>query len=342
MDLDQGERSEYQKLAAEGRRIITEMVKKKSFDNYAYFLAVIMRLRQFCCHPGLLPEEVRKGLLSVEGDNGNNNHLLGGIEVECDTCGKLLDPNVGPGPVMTPCHHIFCENCISNEDRACPSCEAGIEKDSLLYGTVDGSGDNEEQNTEIPDKILSSKMTAAIGEIQRIRREHTEEKLIVVSQFTSFLSALEPHLDSRGVEFMRLDGTMNNMARTKVIGTFSQPESHISVLLLSLKAGGVGLNLVSANHMLVLEPTWNPSVEDQCFDRIHRMGQKKPVHIYRFVTNGTIEEKVIELQEKKRNLACGAFGGDVTEGATSAKGKKKAKEVLRRERIKDFQTLVSA
>ena len=328
-------------MAAEGRRIIAEMVKKKSFDNYACFLAVITRLRQFCCHPCLVPEEVRKSLLSVEGDNGNNNHLLGGIEVECDTCGQLLDPSAGPGAVMTPCRHIFCENCISNEDRVCPSCEAAIEKNSLLYGSVKGSADNKEQSTQIPDNVLSSKMTAAIEEIQRIRRERTGDKLIVVSQFTSFLNALEPQLDSRGVEFMRLDGTMNNMARTKVIGTFSQPESHISVLLLSLKAGGVGLNLVSANHMLVLEPTWNPSVEDQCFDRIHRMGQKKPVHIYRFVTNSSIEEKVVELQEKKRNLACGAFGGDVTEGATSAKGKKKAREVLRRERIKDFQTLVS-
>ena len=328
-------------MAAEGRKIIAEMVKKKSYDNYAFLLTVILRLRQFCCHPWLVPEEVRKSLLSVEGDNGNNNDVLGGMELECDTCGKLLDPNVGPGPVLAPCRHIFCENCISNEDRACPSCKAGIEKDSLLYGAVNRSGDNKDQSTEIPDKILSSKMTAAIEEIQRIRRERTGDKLIVVSQFTSFLNALEPQLDSRGVEFMRLDGTMNSMARTKVIGTFSQSDSPIPVLLLSLKAGGVGLNLVSANHMLVLEPTWNPSVEDQCFDRIHRMGQKKPVNIYRFVTNGTIEEKVVELQEKKRNLACGAFGGDVTEGATSAKGKKKAKEVLRRERIKDFQTLVS-
>ena len=261
--------------------------------------------------------------------------------MECDTCGKLIDRNVGQGPILTPCRHIFCGNCISNDDSICPSCEAGIEKGSLLYDTVNGNGDNKEQGTPIPDYVLSSKMTAAMEEIQRIRREHSGDKLIVVSQFTSFLSALEPHLDKRGVQFMRLDGTMNSMARTKVIGTFTQPESPISVLLLSLKAGGVGLNLVSANHMLVLEPTWNPSVEDQCFDRIHRMGQRKPVHIYRFVTNGTIEEKVVELQEKKRNLACGAFGGHVTEGASSAKGRKKAKEVMRRERIKDFQTLVA-
>ena len=332
VDLDQSERSEYRKLATEGRKILAQMIKEKAFHNYAFFLAVILRLRQFCCHPCLLPEDIRKSLLSAETDD------VLGLENECEKCGKLLGANAGP--VVAPCRHI-CENCISNEDRACPSCEAAIAKDSLMYGSVK---EKEEQTTEIPDMALSSKMTAATEEIHRIRRENAGDKLIVVSQFTSFLSAMEPHLRDRGVAFMRLDGTMNSMARTQVISTFSRKDSSISVLLLSLRAGGVGLNLVSANHMLLLEPTWNPAVEDQCFDRIHRLGQVKPVHIYRFVANGTIEERVVELQEKKRNLACGAFGGDISETeegpATSAKGKKKAKEISRREKIKDFQFLI--
>lgn len=80
-----------------------------------------------------------------------------------------------------------------------------------------------------------------------------------------------------------------------------------SVLLLSLKAGGVGLNLTAANHLLLLDPSWNPASEWQCFDRIHRLGQTKPVFIYKFVTKDSIEEKMLEIQSKKETLISGAF-----------------------------------
>jgi SNF2 family DNA or RNA helicase len=79
------------------------------------------------------------------------------------------------------------------------------------------------------------------------------------------------------------------------------------VLLLSLRAGGVGLNLNVANHMLLLDPAWNPSTEEQCFDRIHRLGQKKPVTITRFVMKNSIEMKMLDIQERKKNLISGAF-----------------------------------
>ena len=79
------------------------------------------------------------------------------------------------------------------------------------------------------------------------------------------------------------------------------------MLLLSLKAGGVGLNLTSANHLLLLDPAWNPASEWQCFDRIHRMGQTKSVFIYKFITNESIEGKMIQIQNDKKNLISGAF-----------------------------------
>jgi SNF2 family DNA or RNA helicase len=79
------------------------------------------------------------------------------------------------------------------------------------------------------------------------------------------------------------------------------------VLLLSLRAGGVGLNLNVANHMLLLDPAWNPSTEEQCFDRIHRLGQSKPVEITRFVMKNSIEMKMLDIQERKKNLISGAF-----------------------------------
>ena len=79
------------------------------------------------------------------------------------------------------------------------------------------------------------------------------------------------------------------------------------MLLLSLKAGGVGLNLTSANHLLLLDPAWNPASEWQCFDRIHRMGQTKPVTIYKFITKESIEEKMVDIQDAKKDLIKRAF-----------------------------------
>merc|ERR1719516_548619 len=101
---------------------------------------------------------------------------------------------------------------------------------------------------------------------------------------------------------------MNHADRAEVVKVF-QARGKLSpkVLLLSLKAGGVGLNLTSANHLLLLDPAWNPASESQCFDRIHRLGQTKPVFIYKFITKDSVEEKMLEIQSKKETLISGAF-----------------------------------
>ena len=87
---------------------------------------------------------------------------------------------------------------------------------------------------------------------------------------------------------------------------FSNPFTS-QVLLLSLMAGGVGLNLTAANHLLLLDPAWNPATEEQCFDRTHRMGQTKQTFIYKFITKSSIEEKMVEIQNGKKDLITGAF-----------------------------------
>ena len=133
-------------------------------------------------------------------------------------------------------------------------------------------------------KSLQLQINAVLQLLKTIRRDKPGDKAIVVSQFTSLLSILQPLLDNEGIKFTRLDGTMTTRHRSDVIGNFQDnSEDSPTVLLLSLKAGGVGLNLNVANHMLLLDPAWNPSTEDQCFDRIHRLGQTKDCQITRFV-----------------------------------------------------------
>jgi len=130
-------------------------------------------------------------------------------------------------------------------------------------------------------------------------------RALVFSQWTSFLDLIEPLLAREGLAFTRLDGSTRD--REGVVKAFQDP-SGPPVLLLSLKAGGTGLNLTAADHVFLLDPWWNPAVEEQAADRAHRIGQDKPVFVHRLVTKDSVEERILVLQEKKRALAEAAVG----------------------------------
>ncbi len=129
-------------------------------------------------------------------------------------------------------------------------------------------------------------------------------RALVFSQWTSLLDLIEPHLDAANIGFVRLDGS--TVDRGAVVGAF-QDEKGPPVMLLSLKAGGTGLNLTAADHVFLVDPWWNPAVEDQAADRAHRIGQDKPVMVYRVVARDTVEERILELQVRKRALANAAL-----------------------------------
>jgi SNF2 family DNA or RNA helicase len=129
----------------------------------------------------------------------------------------------------------------------------------------------------------------------------------VFSQFTGFLSLVRQRLDTEGVAYEYLDGSTRN--RGERIAAFR--EGSAPVFLISLKAGGFGLTLTEADYVFVLDPWWNPAAEAQAIDRTHRIGQTRPVNVYRMVSTDTIEEKVVALQERKRDL----FARVVDDGA---------------------------
>jgi superfamily II DNA or RNA helicase len=130
-------------------------------------------------------------------------------------------------------------------------------------------------------------------------------KALVFSQWTSLLDLIEPHLGEAGIRFARLDGSTSD--RGGVVSAF-QDTSGPPVMLISLKAGGTGLNLTAADHVFLMDPWWNPAVEDQAADRAHRIGQDRPVMVYRLVAKGTVEEGILALQERKRRVADAALG----------------------------------
>lgn len=125
------------------------------------------------------------------------------------------------------------------------------------------------------------------------------EKVLVFSQFTSMLDIFQKELSNKKINFVRLDGSTKN--RQEVVDQFNNDEK-IKVFLISLKAGGVGLNLTSASAVFLYDPWWNPMVEKQAMDRAHRIGQTQTVNVYKFITKNSIEEKILKLQERKGNL----------------------------------------
>jgi superfamily II DNA or RNA helicase len=130
-------------------------------------------------------------------------------------------------------------------------------------------------------------------------------KALVFSQWTSLLDRVEPHLRAANIRFSRLDGSTRD--RPSIVRQF-QEEGGPPVLIVSLKAGGTGINLTAADHVFLLDPWWNPSVEDQVADRAHRFGQERPVMVYRMVAKDTVEERILGLQERKRAVAAVALG----------------------------------
>ena len=126
-------------------------------------------------------------------------------------------------------------------------------------------------------------------------------KVLVFSQFVRHLKLVEEHLREIGVDYQYLDGATPAKARRERIAAFQAGQG--DVFLISLKAGGVGLNLTAADYVIHMDPWWNPAVEDQASDRAHRIGQTRPVTIYRLVTEGTIEEQIVDLHHRKRDLA---------------------------------------
>jgi superfamily II DNA or RNA helicase len=149
----------------------------------------------------------------------------------------------------------------------------------------------------------SSKVTLLLEALDEVAAEG--HKALVFSQWTSLLDRVEPHLKAAGIAFERLDGGTRD--RAGVIGRF-QDEAGPPVMLVSLKAGGTGINLTAADHVFLLDPWWNPAVEDQAADRAHRIGQERPVMVYRLLAEDTVEERILALQKRKRALADAVLG----------------------------------
>ncbi|MDR0391155.1 MAG: DEAD/DEAH box helicase [Planctomycetaceae bacterium] len=158
-------------------------------------------------------------------------------------------------------------------------------------------------NLVLPDKVADTVPCSKLDLLEDVVQELLENnhKALVFSQFVDYLQLIKKRLDKLDISYQYLDGSMTQAKRQLAVDAFQNGESDL--FLISLKAGGFGLNLTAADYVIIMDPWWNPAVENQASDRAHRIGQQRPVTIYRMITKGTIEEKIIELHEKKLALA---------------------------------------
>ena len=165
-----------------------------------------------------------------------------------------------------------------------------------------------------PDwKKSSAKMDLLLEQIEELREGR--HRALVFSQFTKHLNLIREVLDERGISYQYIDGKTSPAQREKRVDAFQSGEGEL--FLISLKAGGTGLNLTAADYVVHIDPWWNPSVEDQATDRAHRIGQTRPVTVYRLVTQDTIEEQILALHAQKRDLVSGVLEGTDRAGRLS-------------------------
>lgn len=239
-------------------------------------------------------------------------HVLSQIrddeEAECPICAE--EPMIEQ--TVTGCWHSACKKCLldyiahqtdKGEIPRCFNCRETINSRDIFEVIKGDDIDLETGRPRISLQRLGSNTSAKIGvllsHLKQLRKDLPGTKSVVFSQFTSFLSLIEPALTRANIPFLRLDGSMAQKARAAVLMEFASSKRG-TVLLLSLRAGGVGLNLTMAKRVYMMDPWWSFAVEAQAIDRVHRMGQTDEVEVKRFIVKESVEERMLKIQDRKK------------------------------------------
>lgn len=181
--------------------------------------------------------------------------------------------------------------------------DTDLDEEDDIYSSTQPTAKPAKPTTRISlrrvNQLSSAKINTLLTQLKKLKRAEPATKCVVFSQFTSFLDLLTPALHSANISYLRFDGSMSQKERATTLTTFSA-RPKFTVLLLSLRAGGVGLNLTCAKRVFMMDPWWSFAVEAQAIDRVHRMGQSEEVLVTRFIVEESIEEKMLRVQERKK------------------------------------------
>lgn len=247
-------------------------------NNYAHIFELLQKMRMAVNHPFLTYK---------------NSGLLEETPI-CGFCNAEAED-----PVRSKCNHVFCRGEVEiflQESNKCPVCHVPISIDLMADENI-----KVQSPISIDSWESSTKIETLIEMLSAMKGEGRKPKSIVFSQFVKFLEILRWRLERAGFRCVNIYGSMPMAQRKAAIEEFnSNPE--ITVFLISLKAGGVALNLTEAENVFIMDLWWNPAVEEQAMDRIHRIGQFKSIRIYRIIIEDSIESRVLMLQKKKKAL----------------------------------------
>jgi DNA repair and recombination RAD54-like protein len=218
------------------------------------------------------------------------NHFIQSPEIKSLLRGKGSQPLKAIGLLKKLCNHPDLLNLTDD----LPGSERHFPDD---YNPPDTRGRDRDIKT-----WYSGKMIVLDRMLARIRQD-TNDKIVLISNYTQTLDLFEKLCRARGYGSLRLDGKMNVKKRQKLVDKFNNPEAEEFVFLLSSKAGGCGINLIGANRLVLFDPDWNPAADQQALARVWRDGQKKDCFVYRFIATGTIEEKIFQRQSHKQSLS---------------------------------------
>ncbi|KAF1957652.1 helicase SWR1 [Byssothecium circinans] len=290
-------------MSNSARKFDTYVAQGVMLNNYANIFGLIMQMRQVANHPDLL--------LKKSSAEGSQNVYV------CNICDEPAED-----AVRSRCHHEFCRACVkdfvetceaSGTDADCPRCHIAL---SIDFEQPELEQDEDSvKKTSIINRIKmenwtsSTKIEMLVYDLYKLRSKKQTLKSIVFSQFTSMLQLIEWRLRRAGFNTVMLDGSMTPAQRQKSIEHFmTNPD--VEVFLVSLKAGGVALNLTEASRVFIVDPWWNPAAEWQSADRCHRIGQKRPCVITRLCIEDSVESRMVALQEKKAAMIAGTVNND--------------------------------
>ncbi|EJD05330.1 uncharacterized protein FOMMEDRAFT_138838 [Fomitiporia mediterranea MF3/22] len=296
--FDADEREFYESIASKVELTLNKYQQAGDIArNYTSVLVLLLRLRQACNHPSLLSKDFALDKEAVDPRGVKDGKDLDDADDLADLLGQM-------GVSSRKCQ--LCQQVLNRKNsedsvggRYCLDCEA-IAGKSRRKSLASGAG------SLPPD---SAKIREIIRILRAIHDHPDREKTIIFSQFTSMLDLIEPFLRNEGLRFARYDGTMRKDQRDASLQKIREDKS-TTVILISFKAGSTGLNLTACNNVILVDLWWNPALEEQAFDRAHRFGQTRTVNIYKLTIEQTVEERILALQEKKRELAAAALSGD--------------------------------
>ncbi|KAL1836915.1 hypothetical protein VTJ49DRAFT_4506 [Mycothermus thermophilus] len=282
------------------RKFDTYVASGVMLNNYANIFGLIMQMRQVADHPDLI--------LKKNGEGGQNILV-------CNICDEPAED-----AIRSRCKHDFCRTCVksyinSTTSPNCPQCHIplsiDLEQPEIVQDEAQVKKSSIINRIKMENWTSSSKIELLVHELHKLRSDNASHKSIIFSQFTTMLQLIEWRLRRAGITTVMLDGSMTPAQRAASIDHFMN-NVDVECFLVSLKAGGVALNLTEASRVFIVDPWWNPAAEWQSADRCHRIGQTRPCTITRLCIEDSVESRMVLLQEKKTNMINSTINADDT------------------------------